>query len=128
MAEEQRFILLRLVKRKRNYGGWGWVLTAGIVMTTLAMLDTPREGTAGSVAGTSSSTSTADGSTGCQLQVTAPEVRVRSGPSVATDPLETLTQGTVVDGTTEVTDGFRKLEGNRWVANEYLVPVAGTTC
>ena len=107
MAEEkERFILLRLVKRKKDYQGWGWVLTAGIVMTALAMLDAPR----------------------CQLQVTAPEVRVRSGPSIATDQLETLTQGAIVDGTTEVTDGFRKLEGNRWVANEYLVPVAGTSC
>jgi hypothetical protein len=113
---------------KRSVRGWGAVLAGGIVMTTLAMLDAPREGAAGSVAGTSSSTSTADGSTGCQLQVTAPEVRVRSGPSIATDPLDTLTQGTVVDGTPEVTDGFRKLEGNRWVANEYLVPVAGTAC
>ena len=129
MAEEkERFILLRLVKRKKDYQGWGWVLTAGIVMTALAMLDAPREGTTSSVAGTSSVTSTADGSTGCQLQVTAPEVRVRSGPSIATDQLETLTQGAIVDGTTEVTDGFRKLEGNRWVANEYLVPVAGTSC
>ena len=127
MADEKdSFILLRLVRRKKDYQGWGWVLTAGIVMTTLAMLDAPRESTA--TAGTSSVTSTADGSTGCQLQVTAPEVRVRSGPSIATDQLETLTQGAVVDGTTEVTDGFRKLEGNRWVANEYLVPVAGTTC
>jgi hypothetical protein len=113
---------------KRSIRGWGAVLAGGILMTTLAMLDAPRDGAAGSAAGTSSSSTTADGSTGCQLQVTAPEVRVRSGPSIATDPLETLTQGTVVDGTTEVTDGFRKLEGNRWVANEYLAPVAGTAC
>jgi hypothetical protein len=113
---------------KRSVRGWGAVLAGGILMTTLAMLDAPRDGSAGSVAGTSTTSSTADGSTGCQLQVTAPEVRVRSAPSVGADPLETLTQGTVVDGTTEVTDGFRKLEGNRWVANEYLVPVQGTAC
>jgi hypothetical protein len=113
---------------KRSVRGWGAVLAGGILMTTLAMLDAPRDGSAGSVAGTSTTSSTADGSTGCQLQVTAPEVRVRSAPSVGADPLETLTQGTVVAGTTEVTDGFRKLEGNRWVANEYLVPVQGTAC
>ena len=111
---------------KRSMRGWGAVVAGGVVMTTLAMLDMPREGAVGS--GTGSVTSTADGSTGCQLQVTAPEVRVRSGPSVATDQLETLTQGAIVDGTTEVTDGFRKLEGNRWVADEYVVPVAGTSC
>ena len=60
--------------------------------------------------------------------MTAAELRVRSGPSINTDPLETLTQGAVVDGTPEVTDGFRKLKGNRWAANEFLVPVAGTAC
>ena len=102
--------------------GWGAVITGGLLLAVLALIDLP----AGS--GTSPAGSTADGSTGCQLQVTIAELRVRSGPSVDTDPLETLTQGTVVDGTPEVTDGFRRLEGNRWAANEFLVPVAGTTC
>jgi hypothetical protein len=106
---------------KHSVKGWGAVLTGGIVLAVLALMDLPAGGT--SAAGT-----TADGSTGCQLQVTAAELRVRSGPSVDTDPLETLTQGAVVDGTTEVTDGFRKLEGNGWAANEFLVPIAGTTC
>jgi hypothetical protein len=113
---------------KRSTSGWGAVLAAGILMTALAMLDLPRDGSADSVAGTSSATSTADGSTGCQLQVTSAELRVRSGPSIDTDALETLTQGAIVDGTTEVTDGFRKLEGDRWAANEYLVPVTGSAC
>ena len=112
---------------KHSVRGWGAVVAGGILLTALAMLDMPRDGTTGSVAGTSS-TSTADGSTGCQLQVTAAELRVRSGPSIDTDPLETLNQGALVDGTTEVTDGFRKLEGDRWAANEFLVPVAGTSC
>ena len=107
--------------------GWGAVVAGGVLLTALAMVDMPRDGATGSVAGTSS-TSTADGSTGCQLQVTAAELRVRSGPSIDTDPLETLTQGAIVDGTTEVTDGFRRLEGDRWAANEFLVPVAGTSC
>jgi hypothetical protein len=102
--------------------GWGAVLTGGIVLAILALIDLP----AGS--GTSPAGAAADGSTGCQLQVTIAELRVRSGPSVDTDPLDTLTQGTVVDGTTEVTDGFRRLEGDRWAANEFLVPVAGTAC
>ena len=112
-----------------RYGlkGWGAVITGGILLTVLALVDEPRGGTATTAAGTSA-TSTADGSTGCQLQVTAPEVQVRSGPSINTDPVEKLTQGTVVDGLPEVTDGFRHLKGNRWVANEFLVPVAGTSC
>jgi hypothetical protein len=107
---------------KHSVRGWGAVIAGGILLTVLALADGGGDGTP---AGVSSS---ADGSTGCQLQVTAPELRVRSGPSVNTDPVETLTQGAVVDGTTEVTDGFRRLEGNRWAANEFLVPVAGTSC
>jgi hypothetical protein len=123
MPEEQpTFMLFRLVRRKRSYNGWGWVLVTGILLTVLALLDVPR---AGSAAGVST---TADGSTGCQMQVTSAELRVRSGPSVNADPLETLTQGAVVDGTTQVTEGFRLLKGNRWAANEFLVPIAGTSC
>lgn len=107
---------------KQSVKGWGAVLSGGLLLAVLALVDLPA-GEATSPAG-----STADGSTGCQLQVTIGELRVRSGPSVDTDPLETLPQGTVVDGSTEVTDGFRRLEGNRWAADEFLVPVAGTTC
>lgn len=107
---------------RHSVKGWGAVITGGLLLAVLALIDLPAGGS------TTPAGATADGSTGCQLQVTAAELRVRSGPSVDTDPLETLTQGTVVDGTTEVTDGFRRLEGNRWAANEFLVPVAGTAC
>lgn len=106
---------------RQSVKGWGAVLTGGILLAVLALMDLPA-------GGTTVGSATADGSTGCQMQVTAAELRVRSGPSINTDPLETLTQGTIVDGTTEVTDGFRKLEGDRWAANEFLVPVAGTAC
>ena len=105
---------------KHSVKGWGAVLSGGILLTVLALADGPRD--------SASAVHAADGSTGCQMQVTAPELRVRSNPSVNADSLETLTQGAVVDGTTEVTDGFRRLEGNRWAANEFLVPIAGTSC
>lgn len=102
---------------RRSVRGWGAVVAGGVLMTALAMLDAPDDGVPG-----------ATGSTGCQLQVTASEVTVRSGPSNTTEALATLKNGTIVDGTTEVTDGYRRLPGNRWVANEYLVPVTGSTC
>jgi hypothetical protein len=112
---------------KQSVRGWGAVIAGGLLLTALALLDAPRDQAAGTSTSTSA-TATADGSTGCRLQVTAAELKVRSGPSANTDPLDTLTQGQVVDGTTEVTSGFRRLEGNRWAANEFLVPVAGTSC
>ena len=105
---------------RHSVRGWGAVLSGGILLTILALLDGQH--------GSTTPLRTADGSTGCQLQVTAPELRVRSGPSINTDPGETLTQGAVVDGLPEVTDGFRHLKGDRWAANEFLVPVAGTSC
>jgi len=120
MATRPKLTLKRAAKYSMR--GWGAVLAGGILLTAIAMIDAPSD------SGTASATAAADGSTGCQLQVTAAELRVRSGPSINTDPLETLTQGAVVDGTTEVTDGFRRLEGDRWAANEFLVPVAGTAC
>ena len=108
---------------KHSVKGWGAVLTGGILLTVLALSD----GSGGS-SGSTGDVRTVDGSTGCQMQVTAAELRVRSSPSVTADSVETLTQGAVVDGTTQVTDGFRRLKGDRWAANEFLVPIAGTSC
>jgi hypothetical protein len=105
---------------KHSVKGWGAVVSGGILLTVLALADGGGSG--------STAVRAADGSTGCQLQVTAAELRVRSGPSVDAGAEETLTQGTVVDGTTEVRDGFRHLKGDRWAANEFLVPIAGTSC
>ena len=112
---------------KHSVKGWGAVLTGGILLTVLALADGSGGG-GGSSSGTTGDVRTVDGSTGCQMQVTAAELRVRSSPSVTADSVETLTQGAVVDGTTQVTDGFRRLKGDRWAANEFLVPIAGTSC
>ena len=110
------------LKKPWQLRGWGLVFIAGIVLTILAMLDAPAESDG------ASSVSTADGSTGCQLQVSAAELRVRSAPSTDAEQVEVLSEGAVVDGTATVTDGFRELEGNRWAADQFLTPVAGTNC
>ena len=49
---------------KKSVKGWGAVLTGGILLAVLALVDLPRDGT-------TTGSATADGSTGCQLQVTA---------------------------------------------------------
>ena len=110
---------------KHSVKGWGAVLSGGILLTVLALND--GSGSSGS-SGSAGDVRTVDGSTGCQMQVTAAELRVRSSPSIDAQSVETLTQGAVVDGTTQVTDGFRRLKGDRWAANEFLVPIAGTSC
>jgi hypothetical protein len=111
---------------KHSVKGWGAVLTGGILLTVLALIGAPRGGGTSATAG--SAAATADGSTGCQMQVNVAELTVRSEPAITAQGVGTLRQGTVVDATRQVTDGFRQLTGDRWVANEYLVPVAGTSC
>lgn len=105
----------------RRPRGWGLVFLAGIVLTIIAMIDAPA-GNGTSVV------HAADNSTGCQLRVSAAELRVRAGPSTAAEQVEVLSEGAVVDGTRVVTGGFRKLEGNRWAADQFLTPMPNTNC
>ena len=101
---------------KQSLKGGGAVRSGGILLTVLALVDAPDQ------------PETADGSTGCQLQVTAFQLQGRSGPGTSYDILETLPEGAVVDGTAEVKEFYRRLEGDRWAPDEFLAPVAGTTC
>lgn len=101
-----------------TFKGWAFVLVAGVVLAALAMLDRGGFGEVPS----------ADGSTGCQLEVAAEELNVRTGPSQGAALVETLPRGTLVDGTRVVTDGFRQLEEGRWAADQFLTPLPGTDC
>jgi hypothetical protein len=118
---ERRFILMRIVRPKRSYEGWGWVLVSGLLLTAFALLDGPRNADVDSVR-------SADNSTGCQLRVSAAELRVRASPSTDSEQVEILSEGAVVDGTTVVRDGFRELEGDRWAADQFLTPLPNTNC
>jgi hypothetical protein len=110
------------LKKPWRLRGWGLVILSGIILTILAMLDAPD------VVSSTPAVHSADGSTGCQLRVSAAELRVRSGPSTDAEQVEVLSEGAVVDGTHTVTDGFRELEGGRWAADQYLTPLPGTNC
>lgn len=109
------------LRRPWRVRGWGLVFLAGIVLTILAMIDAPADNSTSTVP-------TADNSTGCQLRVSAAELRVRAGPSTDAAQVEVLSEGAVVDGTRVVTDGFRELEGNRWAADQFLTPMPNTNC
>ena len=109
------------IRKPWQIRGWPLVFITGIVLTILAMLDAPDVSPTGAVA-------SADGSTGCQLRVSAAELRVRSAPRTDADQVEVLSEGAVVDGTQTVTDGFRELEGGRWAADQYLTPLPDTNC
>ena len=101
-----------------SFKGWTFVLIAGVVLALLAILDR----------GGLNAITVADGSTGCQLEVTTDQLNVRSGPSPGAVLVETLPRGAHVDGTRVVTDGFRQLEEGRWAADQFLNPLPGTNC
>jgi hypothetical protein len=100
-----------------TFKGWAFVVIAGTVLAVLALVDSGglRSGEG-------------DGSTGCVVEVTTESLNMRSGPSQNAELLGALTQGTKVDATTIVTDGFRQLEDNRWASDQFLTPVPGYTC
>lgn len=101
-----------------TYRSWGFVIVLGLVLAVLALLDR----------GSLGETSVADGSTGCQLEVAADELNVRSGASADAALVETLTRGDRVDATPVVVDGYRELENDRWAADRFLAPLPGTNC
>ena len=92
---------------KNSVKGWGAVFSGGILLTLLALADAPDD---------------------CQLRVIAEQLPVRSEPRDASTTVQTLPKDTIVDGTTEVTNSYRRLEGGGWAANEFLVLVEDTTC
>lgn len=102
-----------------TFKGWSFVLVAGALLTLIAIIDR---------GGLDETVSTADGSTGCQLEVIAEELNVRAAPSQDANLVETLFRGDRVDGTRVVTEGFRALENNRWAAEQFLTPLPGTDC
>lgn len=101
-----------------SFKGWTFVLIAGVVLALLAIIDR----------GGLNAITVADGSTGCQLEVTTDQLNVRNGPSQGAALVETLPRGAHVDGTRVVTDGFRQLEEGRWAADQFLLPLPGTNC
>lgn len=115
-----RFQVPKIPKlESKQFRSWTFVVIAAGALTALAVLDR---------GGLGDLTTSANGNTGCQVEVMAEVVNVRSGPSEGASVVETLRQGSRVDATRVVTDGFRELEGGRWAAERFLTPVLGTSC
>ncbi len=100
-----------------TFKGWAFVFVAGIGLALIALVD---RGGLDAV--------TADGSTGCQLEVSTEQLNVRSGPRQDSPLVQTLTLGERVDGTRTVTNGFRELEDGQWAADQFLTPLPDTNC
>jgi hypothetical protein len=102
-----------------TFRSWFFVLVAGGLLAIVAVIDR---------GGLAELRATADGSTGCQMEVSVDELNVRADPSQSATPVQTLTRGTRVDATRNVVAGFRELEGGRWASNQYLTPLPSSNC
>jgi hypothetical protein len=115
----------RLTIRKPDssiYRSWFFVIVLGSILAVVALF------ARGSLEGTF--VADADGSSGCVMvvQVTEDELNLREGPSLNSPRVGALPNGTRVDATTTVENGYRQLEDGRWGAAEYLIPEPGSTC
>ena len=103
---------------KLHLKGWPLVIILGLLLAVVAIID--RGGLA--------AVTPANGVTGCALRVTVAELNVRSGPSQQSPSVQTLAQGATIEGTNVLTAGFRQLKDGAWVYDQYVTPIAGSTC
>lgn len=104
-----------------TFKGWGFVLVMGTILAVVAMIDRGDLGDGLTAEGS-------EASSGCRLVVTVPELNVRAGSGVETDLIATLELGDEVEGTRDVVDGFRRLEGDRWATDSALDPLPDANC
>ncbi|MFC4004478.1 SH3 domain-containing protein [Prauserella oleivorans] len=65
---------------------------------------------------------------GCTVTVTADILNVRSAPSLQGEIVGKLEQDAETEATKVVQNGFRRIDENRWAADEFLEPVDGASC
>jgi uncharacterized protein YgiM (DUF1202 family) len=102
-----------------TFKGWTFVVVAGLLLAAIAVIDR---------GGLSSLSGAADGSTGCVLSVSVPELNVRSAASQDSSVVQTLAAGEKVDGTRVLQSGFRQLKDGYWAWDQYMTPLTGTNC
>ncbi|MGH3669013.1 MAG: SH3 domain-containing protein [Pseudonocardiaceae bacterium] len=79
----------------------------------------------------STGTGSGGGSTGtrpCTVTVTADSLNVRSSPDGDASVVQTFGKGAVMSADRTTRNGYRQLGPDRWAAQEFLVPTAGSDC
>jgi uncharacterized protein YgiM (DUF1202 family) len=93
------------------------VIGALIVVAVLFFIQNGKNGNA---------QSGSDSRGGCQVQVTADILNVRSGPSTSDKVVGTLKTGATQAATATTQNGFRELSAGPWASEDFLKPVAGS--
>jgi uncharacterized protein YgiM (DUF1202 family) len=89
---------------------WKWVAVA-VVVIALAIISRNADINIGEA------TPTGDQ---CRVEVNADVLNVRAGPGADSASVGQLSRGEVVPAQPELTNGFRKIGDNRWVATEFV--------
>jgi hypothetical protein len=63
---------------------------------------------------------------GCQVQVTADVLNVRSAPVDTASVVGKLATGAIVGAQAKVQNNYRELATNRWASSQFLKPVSGS--
>jgi hypothetical protein len=66
------------------------------------------------------------GSGGCQVQVTADVLNVRSAPNGTAKIVAQINNGAIKPATPTIQNNYRELAQNQWADNQYLKPVSGS--
>ena len=64
----------------------------------------------------------------CTVKVTADILNVRFSPDDDSRVMDTVTRGAKISADRTVRNGYRQLGANRWAAQRFLEPVAGSNC
>lgn len=99
--------------------GWPFVLVAGVALAVVALVD---RGGVGEILPASES--------GCRVtvDVAQPPLYLREGPGRDSAQTGEVADGTPLEATDVVQNGYRQLADGSWAFAEYLVPEPGGTC
>jgi hypothetical protein len=95
---------------KPNARGWPFAAVIGLALGILVLMD-------------DSSTDSA-----CRMMVTGDVLSERANPDPSASSVTELHRGQVVDATTELNNGYRKLADGNWGLDTYLTPVPKSKC
>jgi hypothetical protein len=103
----------KLSKAKR------WVIGVGVVLAIFLLYSEHERETASTTTGNNRP---------CTVTVTADDLNVRSSPDGNAPVVDVYHRGRVVSADRTISNGFRQLAPDRWVAAEFANPTPGSDC
>lgn len=105
----------------------GGVIAVGVLLLISEHGNQPLTGWDTGISG-DGSTSVTSGVRPCTVTITADQLNARSRPDGNAPVVDTYRRGEVVSADRTTINGFRQLAPNRWVAQEFVEPTAGSDC